>query len=86
MAAPNSFPRHIYCGGVRSLELKGLVKAVYASGGDVGDAVLSSVGRAYLAENPKLTNPVNWGVVGTIAGVATAVMALVALLVACGSF
>ena len=57
---PDSFPAHVFAGCVRTLELKGLVKGAYVERGGVEAARLTSDGRVFLAENPKLRNPINW--------------------------
>ena len=57
---PDSFPFHVFCGCVRSLERKGLAIGAYVEGGDVEDACLTPDGRAYMAEYPSLRNPVDW--------------------------
>ena len=57
---PDSFPAHIFTGCVRSLERKGLVKGAYVERGGVEAVRLTSDGRMFLAENPKLKNPLDW--------------------------
>lgn len=57
---PATFPAHIYCDCVRSLECKGLVKGAYVEGGAVEAAWLTLDGDCYLIENPKLRNPIEW--------------------------
>ncbi len=57
---PDTFPMHIFVGCIRSLERKGLVKGAYTEGGGVEAARLTSEGRCLLAENPKLSNRINW--------------------------
>ena len=57
---------------VRSLEHHGLVRGAYIEGGGVEDARLTTMGKEYLADNPKLRNPVDWKwvVTTTIAAIA----------------
>ncbi len=81
---PEEYPAHRYAGAVRSLERKGLVKAMYEEGGGVVDTMPTSEGRLYISENPSLRNPVNWAAVSAIAAVVAAIAALAALLITCG--
>lgn len=78
-----SFPQHTFCGCVRTLEQKGLVKGAWVEGGGLEDAYITSFGKEYMAFNPSLRNPINWGVVGTIVGIIGTITAIVALFVAC---
>ena len=79
---PSEYPSHAFNASVRSLEQKGLVKGAYEEGGNVVDARMTQYERQYIAENPNLRNPVNWGM---IAALIVAVCAIViSLLVACG--
>lgn len=52
---------------VRSLDNQGLVRGAYVEGGGVEDARLTNYGKAYIADNPKLRNPVNWKDITAIA-------------------
>lgn len=78
---PDSFPAHIFAGCVRSLEREGLVKGAYVEGGGVEAARLTSDGRVFLAENPKLRNPVNW--VRIIEFAITVILSIIALCISC---
>lgn len=81
---PATFPAHIYCGCVRSLECKGLVKGVYAEGGAVEAARLMPQGRTLLAENPKLRNPIDWKwIVTTAISLAALIAAIIIGCIAC---
>ena len=42
------------------LERRGLIVVVWASGHEFVSARLTKYGIAYLQENPKLNNPINW--------------------------
>ena len=76
---PRGFAAHSYTAAVVSLELKGLVKAVWAEEIKEPVAVIAtSEGKAYLALNPTLRNPINWNIVGAIS---TAIGTIIALLV-----
>jgi len=72
---------------LHSLHSKGLVYCAFVEGGDVEDARLTNLGRDYLADNPKLCNPVNWiliwSAVGAIGAIIAAIAAILALFVAC---
>lgn len=78
---PDSFPAHIFTGCVRSLERKGLVKGAYVEGGGVEAARLTSDGRVFLAENPKLRNSINW--VRIIEFAIPVIISIIALFISC---
>lgn len=81
---PDSFPMHIFCGCVRSLERKGLVKGAYVEGGGVATARLTAKGRVFLAENPKLKNPLDWKwIITTAIAVAGLITAIIFGCIAC---
>ena len=75
---PCVFPLHVYNLSVRSLERKGLVK-----GGAVDDAKTTDEGKHYLCENPNLRNPINWTVIGVIAGILSLIVSIIALFISC---
>lgn len=52
---------------IRSLDNQGLVRSAYVEGGGVEDARLTNYGKEYIADNPKLRNPVNWKAITAIA-------------------
>lgn len=80
---PAEYPSHTFNAAVRSLAGKGLVRGSYEEGGNVADTVMTQVGRQYLAENPNLRNPINWGMLATLIAAVSAIVSIVALLVAC---
>lgn len=80
---PCGFPLHVYNLSVRSLERKGLVKAAYLEGGAVEDARTTDEGKHYLCDNPNLRNPINWTVVGVIAGILSLIVSVIALFISC---
>lgn len=80
---PSFFPLHAYNLSVRSLERKGLVKAAYMEGGGVEDARTTDEGKLYLCENPNLRNPINWTVIGVIAGILSIIVSVIALFISC---
>lgn len=47
---------------------------------------ITPLGRQYLAENPRLANPIDWGKVGAIVGIIGTLFGIIALLVACNKF
>lgn len=57
---PSTFPRYIFSDCVDKLESKGLAKGAWLEGHDLEDAQLTPRGKAYIALNPALRNPVNW--------------------------
>ena len=78
---PDSFPAHVFARCVRTLELRGLVKGAYVEGGGVEAARLTSDGRVFLAENPKLRNPINW--VRIIEFAIPVIISIIALFISC---
>lgn len=81
---PATFPRHIYTECVHSLERKGLLHGAYIEGGDVEAVRITSEGRCFLAENPRLKNPVDWKwIVTTGIAIIGVAISIVALFVAC---
>lgn len=84
---PDSFPAHIFAGCVRTLELRGLIKGAYAEGREAEGARLTSYGRIFLAENPKLRNPLDWKwIITTAIAVAGLITAIVFGCIACSKF
>lgn len=80
---PAEYPSHTFNSAVRSLHRHELVQGSFAEGGGVVDSRLTPIGRQYLAENPRLTNPVDWGKVGAIVGIIGTLFGIIALFVAC---
>ncbi len=62
-----------------TLQNKGLVRAFFVEGGIAIDAYLTAKGKEYIAENPKLRNPMNMELISIIASVIAAIAALLAL-------
>lgn len=52
---------------IRSLDNQGLVRGAYVEGGGVEDARLTNYGKEYIANNPRLRNPVNLVAITTVA-------------------
>lgn len=80
---PDTYPSHIFSACVDTLERKGLVKAMWASGHELYAVRLSELGESYLALNPRLTNPINWGIVGTISSIIATIIAVMSLFISC---
>ena len=68
---------------VRSLDAQGLVRGAYLEGGGVEGARLTNMGKEYLADNPKLRNPVNWGKVAAIAAIVSIVVTITLFVIGC---
>lgn len=51
--------------------------------GNVEAAQLTELGTLYIAENPSLSNPVNWTAISMIIGGITAICSIFALFIAC---
>ncbi len=68
---------------VRSLDNHGLVQGAYIEGGGVEDARLTNYGKEYLADNPRLRNPINWAKVGAIGTFIGIVVTIILFIIAC---
>ena len=68
---------------VRSLDNHGLVQGAYIEGGGVEDARLTNYGKEYLADNPRLRNPINWAKVGAIGTIVGIVVTIILFIIAC---
>lgn len=80
---PAEYPLHAFNAAVRSLAGKGLVQGAYEEGGNVADSMMTQVGRQYLAENPNLRNPINWGRLATLIAAVSVGVSIIAMLIAC---
>ena len=80
---PPEFPRHTFHLCVHSLERKGLVKGAYVEGGNVECCRMTSYGKTYIADNPKLYNPISWEKIAAIAAILSVLISFVALFTAC---
>jgi hypothetical protein len=78
---PDTYPSHIFSACVDTLERKGLVNAIWASGHELYAVRLSYLGESYLALNPRLKNPINWDFVGTISLIIAAFIAIISLFI-----
>ena len=68
---------------IRSLDNHGLVQGAYIEGGGVEGARLTTYGKEYLADNPRLRNPVNWGKVAAIAAIVSIVVTITLFVIGC---
>ena len=65
-----------------SLQAKGLARVAWADGDVIDDARLTTMGKEYIGENPKLCNPVNWAFVfQAIAAVGAVIAAITGMVV-----
>ena len=80
---PAEYPLHAFNAAVRSLDDKRFVRGAYEEGGGATDVMLTPQGHLYMAENPKLRNPVDWSVIATLIAAVSAIASIVALLMAC---
>ena len=85
-ACPAEYPSHTFNAAVRTLHKYELVQGSFAEGGNVVDSRLTPLGRQYLADNPRLTNPIDWGKVGAIVDIIGTLFGIIALFVACNKF
>lgn len=81
---PVYFPEHLYVAAIDSLERLGLVNAGWAEGHELVDAWLSAYGAMYMAQNPKLSNPINWQVLTFAVTAGMLLASIFMLFVACG--
>lgn len=79
----DTIARSQVCRALRSLEQKDLVKVAWLEGGNFEAVSITCNGNAYLIENPKLHNPINWDKLGAIAAAIAAVAGIAALFIAC---
>lgn len=82
---PAEYPLHTFNAAIRSIDKKGLVRGAYEEGGNVANASMTQNGRQYVAENPNLPNPVDWGMIATLIAAVSAIVSIFALLVAFNS-
>lgn len=69
---------------IRSLDNLGLVQDAYIEGGSVEDARLTNYGKEYIADNPRLRNPVDWKwIISTFLAALAATAGILALIIAC---
>lgn len=68
---------------VRSLDNHGLVQGAYIEGGGVEDARLTNYGKEYIADNPRLRNPIDWGKVAAIATIVGIIVTIVLFIIGC---
>lgn len=61
---PEHFPIHKFIPALRVLESHKLIKVTWVSDDIPWVIAMTKYGRAYLAENPTLSNPINWEAVG----------------------
>jgi len=83
---PDTYPLHVFCECVGTLEQKGLVKVMWAEGHEFVDVRMTATGQTYMALNPELRNPVDWKwVVSSVIAVIGLVVSVAALLISCGN-
>lgn len=68
---------------IESLRARGLVKGIFTEQGDPLRIDLSELGKAYLFENPRLRNPINWSAFAAIAAAISSVGVILGLIIAC---
>lgn len=81
---PDTYPRHVFVSCVERLEMKGLAKGAWTEGHNLEAACITPQGKAYMAQNPDLRNPVDlkWIIATAIATIG-AIAGVLALFVAC---
>lgn len=81
---PDGLSHAAWLSALRSLKSQGLAYVAFIEGGDAEACEISDEGKALLERNPHLWNPIDWGMVGAIGTVLAVIVAVLALLVACG--
>lgn len=61
----------------------GLVQASFEEGRTPVGAALTTQGKEYLRDNPRLHNPINWTIVSVVVGLLTLAVSVAALFIAC---
>ena len=81
--APSGMSAAAYSVAIAGLEGKGLVLVAWGSGHEPAAVEQTPLGVAYLQANPRLYNPTDWTKLGAVAALAAAIIAAIALFVAC---
>lgn len=68
---------------LRVLHDTGFAHAAYVEGGVPEDARLTDYGKEYIADNPRLRTPVNWGKVAAIATIEGILITIVLFIIGC---
>lgn len=80
---PAEYPAHLFNSAVRTLEGYELVRGAYTEGGGVEAVKATQYARQYIAENPRLANPADWGKVTAVVATIGVIVSIIALFVAC---
>lgn len=80
---PSDISYDAYADAARTLRKLGFVKCTFLTNGKIASIKLSSIGRNYIFNNSSLGNPINWSKWAAIAGIATALIALAAIVIGC---
>lgn len=80
---PREYPQHTFSAAIRTLKAKGFISAHFRECGAVIDARITDYGRQYMAEYPRLFNPIDWGMVAAISSIVATIISTLALFVAC---
>ena len=68
---------------IRNLDNLGLVQGAYVEGGGVEGGRLTTMGKEYLRDNPRLRNPVNWGKVASVTAIVSIIVTIVLFIIGC---
>lgn len=82
-SVPDGMDNYTFFDAVVSLRDKRLVKAITEYDTDVHGLKLTAKGHAYIQNNKRLTNPINWSVVAAIGAIIAAIAAVLGLFIAC---
>ncbi len=79
---PRSISATSYCYAVAVLVEKGLIEAMFNGPDEVLSTLISVKGKAYLEQNPRLINPIDWKwIVSTVLLALTAAATILALFI-----
>ena len=68
---------------LRVLHDAGFVRVAFIEGGVPEAARLTDFGKEYIADNPRLWNPINWAKVAAVATIAGVIVTIVLFVIGC---
>lgn len=82
-SVPDGMDNYTFFDAVVSLRDKRLVKAVTEYETNVHQLCLTAKGYAYLRDNPRLFNPINWTMIAAIGAIVAAIAGVAGLFISC---
>lgn len=68
---------------LRVLHDAGFVRVAFIEGGVPEAARLTDFGKEYIADNPRLRNPINWAMAGTIVAAIGSLGTIITIIITC---